>query len=216
MTIAFRAALGGVLVGLLTAAAPAAAVNLIVNGDFEDASFGGTTGYYNVGDPGSGADHPIPPGFGWSVPFNNVDIIANGVYAANLPTGGAYNLDLVGYGSTGAIAQTFATEAGKVYRISLDYTQNGSGKTADVVVGTSILTTLEASSAWQSWTTTFVGTGDPTTLVIAEILGGSNAGVILDNISVTAVPEPATWAMLITGFGMVGYGLRRRRASVTA
>ena len=34
-----------------------------------------------------------------------------------------------------------------------------------------------------------------------------------------AVPEPATWAMLITGFGMVGFSMRRRRltmASVTA
>jgi hypothetical protein len=25
------------------------------------------------------------------------------------------------------------------------------------------------------------------------------------------VPEPATWAMLITGFGLVGYAARRRR-----
>lgn len=29
----------------------------------------------------------------------------------------------------------------------------------------------------------------------------------------TAVPEPATWAMMITGFGLAGAGLRRRRAS---
>ncbi len=28
---------------------------------------------------------------------------------------------------------------------------------------------------------------------------------------VVMVPEPATWAMLITGFGLVGLGLRRRR-----
>ena len=27
----------------------------------------------------------------------------------------------------------------------------------------------------------------------------------------TAIPEPATWAMMIIGFGMVGFGLRRRR-----
>ncbi len=27
----------------------------------------------------------------------------------------------------------------------------------------------------------------------------------------TAVPEPATWAMMITGFGLVGGSLRRRR-----
>ncbi len=32
-----------------------------------------------------------------------------------------------------------------------------------------------------------------------------------DNIATAAVPEPATWAMMIGGFGMVGFGLRRRR-----
>ena len=30
----------------------------------------------------------------------------------------------------------------------------------------------------------------------------------------SAVPEPATWAMMIAGFGLAGAGLRRRRASV--
>jgi len=28
----------------------------------------------------------------------------------------------------------------------------------------------------------------------------------------TAVPEPATWAMMLMGFGAIGYGARRRRA----
>ena len=31
------------------------------------------------------------------------------------------------------------------------------------------------------------------------------------SINVTAVPEPATWALMILGFGMVGFGLRRAR-----
>lgn len=30
-----------------------------------------------------------------------------------------------------------------------------------------------------------------------------------------AVPEPASWAMFIGGFGLVGYGLRRRRTSIS-
>lgn len=30
------------------------------------------------------------------------------------------------------------------------------------------------------------------------------------------VPEPATWAMLITGFGLVGFALRRRKASIAS
>lgn len=37
--------------------------------------------------------------------------------------------------------------------------------------------------------------------------GGGGGGVI---------PEPATWAMLIAGFGLVGAALRRRRETVTA
>lgn len=210
MTNVFRAA----LVGLLMAAAPASATNLLVNGNFEDASFGGTSGYYNIGN--SGADNPVPAGWGWTVPVNNVDIIANGVYTPFLATGGAYNLDLVGYNSTGAISQTFATVLGKTYVLSLDFTQNGGGKTADVMLDSATLTTLAGTGSWQTWTTSFVGTGSPTTLTISEVLGGSNGGIVLDNISVSAVPEPATWAMLITGFGMVGYGLRRRRATAAA
>lgn len=45
---------------------------------------------------------------------------------------------------------------------------------------------------------------------------GDNRGGV--SLSVDAVPEPATWAMMIAGFGMVGMGMRRRKdtlASVT-
>ena len=43
---------------------------------------------------------------------------------------------------------------------------------------------------------------------------GDNTGSIAFNIG-TAVPEPATWGMMILGFGAVGAGLRRRSAKVT-
>jgi hypothetical protein len=41
---------------------------------------------------------------------------------------------------------------------------------------------------------------------------GDNIGPIVDNIvlSTSAVPEPATWAMMIIGFGLVGVAARRR------
>ena len=35
------------------------------------------------------------------------------------------------------------------------------------------------------------------------------------SINATAVPEPATWGMLLLGMGMVGYGLRRRQSKIT-
>jgi hypothetical protein len=48
------------------------------------------------------------------------------------------------------------------------------------------------------------------------------SGVVIDNLTVTgakmasAVPEPATWAMLILGFGMAGAALRQRRSGMAA
>ncbi len=44
------------------------------------------------------------------------------------------------------------------------------------------------------------------------------ASQYFDNVSldVTAVPEPATWAMMIVGFGMTGASLRRRRDGMVA
>jgi hypothetical protein len=35
----------------------------------------------------------------------------------------------------------------------------------------------------------------------------------IDNIAVRGVPEPATWAMMLLGFGAVGFALRRRRTA---
>jgi len=45
----------------------------------------------------------------------------------------------------------------------------------------------------------------------------ADAGVQIDNLAlegVAAVPEPATWAMMILGFGGVGATIRRRRQSL--
>jgi hypothetical protein len=45
--------------------------------------------------------------------------------------------------------------------------------------------------------------------VAGTIVGGSGVGTL-------AVPEPASWAMLIAGFGLVGAAARRRRTVVAA
>lgn len=52
---------------------------------------------------------------------------------------------------------------------------------------------------------------------ITRVQFGSNAGAwVADDLSFTAdlsssVPEPGVWAMMITGFGLAGGVLRRRR-----
>jgi hypothetical protein len=47
--------------------------------------------------------------------------------------------------------------------------------------------------------------------VTQVIFSSSGNSFELDNIAVSAVPEPATWAMMIAGFGLMGSALRRRR-----
>lgn len=42
------------------------------------------------------------------------------------------------------------------------------------------------------------------------------AGVITGAINAPAIPEPGTWALMITGFGATGVALRRRRRALAA
>lgn len=59
--------------------------------------------------------------------------------------------------------------------------------------------------------------------VFLDLVGAEPAGFAIDNLRFgiqgqvvnPTIPEPATWAMMILGFGMVGTAMRRRRTSVT-
>lgn len=60
------------------------------------------------------------------------------------------------------------------------------------------------------------GTGSLKLFFAAE--SGDNVGPLLDNVSLSLgnVPEPATWAMMLMGFGGMGAVLRRRRTLALA
>ena len=55
--------------------------------------------------------------------------------------------------------------------------------------------------------------GATNTLVISGTTGGNGAYGGSLTFSTAAVPEPAAWALMILGFGVVGYALRRRPAA---
>jgi hypothetical protein len=56
-----------------------------------------------------------------------------------------------------------------------------------------------------------------TTYVPGYMYGYTDYDVVVDNIAVTAVPEPSTYAMLLGGLGLVGWRTRRKtRAAATA
>jgi hypothetical protein len=55
---------------------------------------------------------------------------------------------------------------------------------------------------------------DPGVVITGLVLSSSQNSLETDNYGVTAaVPEPSTWAMMLAGFGMIGFGMRRRRAA---
>jgi hypothetical protein len=205
--------------------------NLILNGDFE---IGGTLqdGYYTM-DPAGPFVAPAPDGlpfniqynaviddFGWTITENNIDLVSNRLYAVGLAKGGENHLDLIGVGSTGAISQTFTTTAGRPYEVRIDYARNlslidqswaGDIKTADVLINGASIGTLNATDTWQQFKVRFTGAGAPSPFTIRQTAGGGWAGVLLDNIVVTEVPEPATWMTTIFGFGLMGAMMRNRR-----
>ena len=83
--------------------------------------------------------------------------------------------------------------------------------------GTSLFTTVNlAANTW--YTFQYSGTL-PTNLALPG--GGvGNGGTVSGNAScyaaAGAVPEPATWAMMLLGFGGIGMAMRRRRKPVLA
>ncbi|MCG2841556.1 PEPxxWA-CTERM sorting domain-containing protein [Sandaracinobacter sp. RS1-74] len=110
--------------------------------------------------------------------------------------------------------QIFGVNAdGSLTSLGFDGTiANGLGGAASFVnssanSGTTVLTFLNETAAFTQFLfTTRVG-GE------ANYLGQVGQGYRIDSITANgAVPEPATWAMLITGFGLIGAAARRRRA----
>jgi hypothetical protein len=68
---------------------------------------------------------------------------------------------------------------------------------------------------WMPQSLDFTVAGNAT-LTFAAIGTSDSLGGYLDDIGLTPVPEPATWALLIAGFGIVGAAARRRgRTAVT-
>ena len=209
-----------------TIAAPALAASLIVNGDFES-------------DPAPSPGYTQYPGgssfTGWSVTGNDVLLIDRLYSESGLvfnAQGGSNNaIDLTGAGNTGfadGITQTVATEAGKTYKLVF-FVGNASptGGNAFAYRNPSIVnlsidggglqsftngTDTPFAINWKRFSTIFVATG-ATSLAFSNGTppGDNMAG--LDTVSLVAIPEPATWAMLVLGFGLVGVASRRRSAS---
>lgn len=193
----------------LACTAGAASAASIVNGSFETGpAFSG--GFTTLGT-GSNAIA------GWTVSAGTIDYIGSHWVAQD----GARSIDLAG-NSPGALSQTFATTFGHGYRITYWIGRNPDGgsnpRTGFIDVGggqTQFIYSGSGSRAnmqWEQETFDFVATGASTTLTFAADPATASQffGPALDNVSIGAIPEPATWALVIMGFGAVGGALRRK------
>lgn len=123
------------------------------------------------------------------------------------------------YSSFGTIAMdvTGLVNGGK-YTVSFSIADRGGyyDNPVSVAFNTTNLGTFAApSTAWTGFTTAqFTATGTTGTLLFAVGPNtGYDADIGLDAVSITGgVPEPASWALMIGGFGLVGSAMRRRRA----
>jgi hypothetical protein len=188
------------------------AAESIVNGGFEDPVVNST------------CCNTVPPDAlpGWTATPNvNVVVGTFSSTGGNLAFEGNQYLDLVGQGGTGSISQTFATVAGETYNLSFVYSHNlfnpdVTSASADFSVD-GLLGTISHSSGstanldWQPFVGSFTATGSLATLTFTNLTGGVNEGILLDAVSVQGVPEPSTWAMMLLGFGAVGYSMRRTK-----
>jgi choice-of-anchor C domain-containing protein len=208
-----------VLFASMTAAAMlagSAQAATIVNGSFEIGVNPPTTSFTTLGAGNTDLT-------GWSIGGGGIDWIGAYWQASN----GVRSLDMTAI-TAGSISQTLSTVIGQRYVVtfdlagnpdpnggptlkSLDVTVNG----LDLVNYTFDTTGFSTSNmGWESKSYSFVATSTSSTLAFTSN-NGLASGPALDNVAV-AVPEAATWAMMIAGFGLVGAASRRRRSAVAA
>lgn len=182
--------------------------NLLVNGSFELGTDPGTFSTVGVG----GTDIT-----GWDVVTENVDYIGSYWQASD----GVRSVDLNGSNGSnpkGAIAQTFATTAGTLYKLTLDYAGNPDGEppikglyaSVDGNYGTLSFDVTGKSLSNMGWLSAigyWVADDSSATLELGSLYDGY-FGPAIDNVSVEAVPEPATMAVLALGAGIAA---RKRR-----
>lgn len=167
---------------------------------------------------------------GWTVGGFGVDYIGGFWQASD----GVRSLDLSAL-SAGSVSQTFATVTGFNYLVTFDLSGNPDGapamKTAVVSIAGSLPSiktyTVGPSNShsnmnWQNYTYAFTAFSTSSTLVFASA-DYTPFGPALDNVAIigndgigSAVPEPATWALLAVGFGLIGARSRRRSHAVAA
>jgi hypothetical protein len=161
---------------------------------------------WTVGGPGDGVDWLTTPGFRADSGIHSVDL-------RNL--------------SASSISTTIPTLTGSRYELVFSAAAvEGWTNTGEVSAGSLINQAFAPSFSFSfsnqiytPYSFTFTATGS-TTLITFQATGPNIGayGPVIDNVNVVAlvlaaVPEPEEWAMMLLGFGMVGYQVKRKQGT---
>ena len=224
------AGIAGVVAGFALATSAHAAVNLLTNGSFEAGTSGWTIGgAQGDGDPARVIDYNsasfITGAYGEAVPPDNSaslspdapgdhafyfvsDVSTETLSQSVFLQAGTYNVGFSAYiplnGSLNPLDALFTATFAGVQLTPIGYTV-GAGPVQTWTHFTGVATIL--SSGNYSANFAFNTNG-------SEVDWAKD--IVVDRAYITsAVPEPATWGLMITGFGLAGVALRRRRRALT-
>lgn len=192
----------------------------ITNGDFEAGAYvGGPDGFQTVASGNTAIT-------GWTVGGAGVDWV--GTYWQQLP-GSSKSVDLHQL-NVGSIEQMITgLTPGLTYLISFYVAPNSArnqlDKSATLAFGAdSVQVTYDTTAAntlnnmgWEQRTYSFVAsTTDQLLKLTGSVAPGDDAatGLAVDNFSISAAPDAATWLSMIVGFGAAGTVLRRQRGKL--
>ncbi|OSZ72430.1 hypothetical protein CAP39_03565 [Sphingomonas sp. IBVSS1] len=234
----------------LLATGPAAAVNKIINGSFEQAGttgVGAFTGWNKLNTPdnspsqdqpasviryNSNAAYPISAYGERVTPDNSVSASPDAVGSRAAYFVGDHSVDETLYQDIYLAPGNF--RVGFSYYLTANGLRNRNNASLTVsILGIPVTTTMiTGTSPGQSWfnvsgvgqiktggwyrtALVFNSNGAPAKDVVVDRVFGmrtTDAATVVIGPGIAGVPEPATWATLLTGFALVGLGMRRNKA----
>ena len=112
----------------------------------------------------------------------------------------------------------FTNDLAGVYALTLDTSSTGIDFTSAVLTGPGGPYNLieefdNGVSEFWNLSSLYLEAGQYTLTINGD---NRSTGSLGGTVTINAVPEPGTWAMMLLGFGAAGYAMRRRRAPVLA
>ncbi len=214
------------VVAALVASAGMASANIVLNPSFELGNFDDVDVAFVPMVTQLGGFQSNTKITNWTVSQDRPLIWIDNAYPGPLKTpSGTKFLDLTFYtfitSNYSSVSQDLFTTMGQQYTLSFDLgSSNFFGvqpvialSTAGVTVNFAMTAAPTSVNQWTSFSFNFTAPAAMTPITFTGIQGSDFIG--LDNISVTAVPEPGTMAMLFAGLAAVGTVVARKRKQIS-